>query len=241
MIMKNVFKAALLVVTLIFGSNSVLAQSNDKKANAIVEEMVTAMGGMKNYDAAHFIQWDFVNRKLLWNKWTGDVRIEIPSANQVILVNNNTLKGKVYENGALVQDETKANSLLEKGKAIWINDSYWLVMPWKLQDPGVNLIYVKTDQLPNGTTADIVQLTFNAVGVTPENKYWLYVDKEDHLIKQWAYYQNFKDSEPKFLKPWNNYQKAGNILLSFDRPNEDVGPKNVIVNASIDSSLFTAL
>jgi hypothetical protein len=54
---------------------------------------------------------------------------------------------------------------------------------------------------------DILQLTFNAVGVTPENKYWLYVDKEDHLIKQWAYYQNFKDSEPKFLKPWNNYQK----------------------------------
>jgi hypothetical protein len=95
----------------------------------------------------------------------------------------------------------------EKGKALWINDSYWLVMPWKLQDPGVNLTYVKTEQLSNGTTADILQLTFNAVGVTPENKYWLYVDKEDHLIKQWAYYQNFKDSEPKFLKPWNNYQK----------------------------------
>jgi hypothetical protein len=48
----------------------------------------------------------------------------------------------------------------------------------KLQDPGVNLTYVKTEQLPNGTTADILQLTFNAVGVTPENKYWLYVDKE---------------------------------------------------------------
>jgi hypothetical protein len=45
---------------IIFSSSSVLAQSNDKKANAIVEEMVTAMGGM-NYDAAHFIQWDFVN------------------------------------------------------------------------------------------------------------------------------------------------------------------------------------
>jgi hypothetical protein len=85
-----------------------------KKANAIVEEMVTAMGGM-NYDAVHFIQWDFVNRKLLWNKWTGDVRIENPSANQVILVNINTLKGKVYENGTLVQDEIKVNGLLEKG------------------------------------------------------------------------------------------------------------------------------
>jgi hypothetical protein len=64
-----------------------------KKANAIVEEMVTAMGGMKIM-MLHFIQWDFVNRKLLWNKWTGDVRIENPSANQVILVNINTLKAK---------------------------------------------------------------------------------------------------------------------------------------------------
>jgi hypothetical protein len=27
--------------------------------------MLTAMGGEKNYNAAHFIQWDFVNRKLL--------------------------------------------------------------------------------------------------------------------------------------------------------------------------------
>jgi hypothetical protein len=46
--------------------------------------MLTAMGGEKNYNAAHFIQWDFVNRKL-WDKWTGDVRVENPSANQVIL------------------------------------------------------------------------------------------------------------------------------------------------------------
>jgi hypothetical protein len=51
----------------------------------------------------------------LWNKWTGDVRIENPSANQVILVNINTLKGKVYENGTF-QDEIKVNGLLEKGK-----------------------------------------------------------------------------------------------------------------------------
>jgi hypothetical protein len=81
----------------------------------------------------------------------------------------------------LVQDETKVNGLLEKGKHCGLM-IHWLVMPWKLQDPGVNLTY-ETEQLPNGTTADILQLTFNAVGVTPENKYWLYVDKEDSLNK----------------------------------------------------------
>jgi hypothetical protein len=55
-------------------------------------------------------------------------------------------------------------------------------MPWKLQDPGVNLTYVKTEQLPNGTTADILQLTFNAVGVTPENKYSMSIKKTTKAV-----------------------------------------------------------
>lgn len=241
MIMKTIFKAALILITLIFSFTSVFAQSNDKKADGIVKNMLTAMGGLKNYNKTHFIQWNFVNRKLFWDKWTGNVRIENPTENQVILVNINTLKGKVYENGVLVKDQTKVNGLLKKAKNWWINDSYWLVMPWKLQDPGVNLTYVKTDKLPNGKTADILQLTFSAVGVTPDNKYWLYVDREDHLIKQWAHYKNFNDAKPKFVKPWNNYQKVGSILLSFDRPNEEVGPKNVMVKTNINSSLFSEL
>jgi hypothetical protein len=239
--MKSIWKAALLAVTIISSSVNLEAQTKDKKATAIVQEMLVAMGGEKNYNAAHFIQWDFVNRKLSWDKWTGDVRIENPSANQVILVNINTLKGKVYENGTLVTDENKVNALLEKGKNWWINDAYWLVMPWKLQDPGVTLSYVKTDTLPDGKAVDVLQLTFDGVGVTPDNKYWLYVGKDDHLIQQWAYYQNFNDAEPKFLKPWNNYQKIGDILLSYDRPNENVGPKNVVVKNTFDSAIFSSL
>jgi hypothetical protein len=239
--MKTIFKVKQLLMALVLTGTAIFAQSNDKKANAIVKEMLTAMGGTKNYDNTHFIQWDFVNRTLSWNKWTGDVRVENPSANQVILLNINTLKGKVYENGALVKEEKKANYLLETAKNWWINDSYWLVMPWKLQDPGVNLSYVKSEQLFDGTMTDILQLTFSAVGVTPENKYWIYVDKEKHLITQWAYYQNYNDTEPKFLKPWNNYQKVGNILLSFDRPNENVTPKNVLVKTNFDPSIFSNL
>ncbi|SDW54561.1 DUF6503 family protein [Flavobacterium degerlachei] len=239
--MNGISKLVLILLLVIFDSNSLSAQSDAEKANAIVNEMLDAMGGIKNYNNTHFIQWEFVKRKLYWDKWTGDVRVENPEANQTILVNINTLKGKVYENGVLVVDVKKANELLIKAKNWWINDSYWLVMPWKLQDPGVNLTYVKTEKLANGKTVDILQLTFNQVGVTPDNKYWLYVDQQDHLIKQWAYYKNFDDAEPKFLKPWDNYQKAGTILLSFNRVNEDVGPKNVIVKSDFDASIFSKL
>jgi hypothetical protein len=239
--MKNIIKVAFLAVTVLASSTTVAAQSKDKKANAIVKDMLEAMGGTENYNTTRFIQWDFVNRKLSWDKWTGDVRVENPSAMQVVLVNINTLNGKVFENGLLVTDQEKANALLKKGKDWWINDAYWLVMPWKLQDPGVTLSYVKTDTLPSGKLADVLQLTFNGVGVTPDNKYWVYVGQEDHLVQQWAYYQNFNDAEPKFVKPWNNYQKQGNILLSSDRPNENVGPKNVVVKTTFDTSIFTSL
>jgi hypothetical protein len=239
--MINKLKVVLLVVSVLLSLNQVTAQTKDKKSEAIVKDLLVAMGGEDNYNATRYLQWDFANRKLSWDKWTGDVRLENPADNQVILLNINTLKGKVYENGDLVENETKVNSLLEKGKNWWINDAYWLVMPWKLQDPGTTLSFVKTDVLPNGVAADVLQLTFDGVGATPENKYWLYVSQEDHLIQQWAYYQNFNDAEPKFLKPWNNYQKLGGILLSFDRPNENVGPKNVIVNSALDPSVFTTL
>jgi hypothetical protein len=85
------------------------------KSERYCKEDANTMGGEKNYNAAHFIQWDFVNRKPSWDKMDG-VMLRNPSANQVILVNINTLKGKVYENGTLVTDENKANALLEKGR-----------------------------------------------------------------------------------------------------------------------------
>ncbi|MEC3906074.1 hypothetical protein VOI54_03535 [Tamlana sp. 2201CG12-4] len=220
-------------------SISVPAQSNSDKAVTIANDVVKAMGGMENYNNTRFIQWDFGKRILYWDKWTGDVRIENPEKAQVVLVNINTLTGKAYENGNLVTDKVQTKSMIDQGKRWWINDSYWLVMPWKLEDPGVTLTYVSTEKLPDGQMADVLQLTFNAVGVTPQNKYYIYVDQKDKLIKQWAFFKDFNDKEPRFTMPWDNYQKAGTILLSFNR--SDFGPKNVVVKQEFNPKLFTEL
>jgi hypothetical protein len=67
----------------------------------------------------------------------------------------------------------------------------------------------------------------------------VYVDQQDHLIKQWAFYKNFNDTEPKFIRPWDNYQKAGNILLSFNR--SEFGPTKVIVKDAFDVDIFSKL
>ncbi len=235
----SLIKTIVFLSLLYFNVFITTAQNPDNKALKIAENVVNAMGGRENYNSTRFIQWDFAKRTLYWDKWTGNVRIEAPEKHQVILVNINTLTGKVYENDTLVTDKNKIESLLQQGKNWWINDSYWLVMPWKLQDPGVSLKYVEVNKIGNGHLADVLQLTFNNVGVTPQNKYYVYVDQEDRLIKQWAFFTTIKDKEAKFTLPWDNYQKMENILLSFNR--SQFGPKNVVVKQAFNENLFTEL
>ena len=235
---SSILKLAFLLFFMNFITLTTNAQSSEK-ATDIANKVVTAMGGMENYNNTHFIKWDFGKRTLFWDKWTGDVRIEIPEDSTTILVNINTMAGKVFKNDNQIKDEDALKKQLTKGKNIWINDSYWLVMPWKLQDPGVNLKHLKTEKLPNGNMADVLQLTFNDVGVTPENKYHIFVDQTDHLIKQWAFFPNFNDAEPRFTMPWDNYQKTGDILLSFNR--SKFGPKNVEVKQEMRQNLFSEL
>ncbi|NRS88819.1 Holliday junction resolvase-like predicted endonuclease [Flavobacterium sp. 7E] len=241
--MKKINQIALVFLAIVTIATSGCAEKkhDDKAVDKIVGDIETAMGGKKAYDAIKTLEWSFVGRKLYWNKWTADVRVENPKDNQVVLVNVNTMKGQAFENGTLVTDATKSAALLQSAKEWWINDSYWLVMPWKLQDKGVTLTYVKEDKLADGKEATILQMTFDGVGVTPENKYWIYVENDTHLIKQWAYYNNFNDEAPAFLKPWSDYKKIAGVLFSYDRMNEKVGPTNVIANKDYGPDFFTKL
>lgn len=228
----------LIVLIALFLNYSAFSQS-DQKAVKIANKVMENMGGEENWNNVHYIQWDFGKRKLYWNKWTGDVRVEAPKDGLTVLVNINTNLGKAFKNKELITDEKQTKKLVNQAKKWWINDSYWLTMPWKMLDPGVTLKYIRKDKLPDGHSADVLQMTFENVGVTPQNKYEIYVDKKEHLIKQWSFFSNFNDEKPKFTKPWDNYQPIENVLLSFNR--SDFGPKNVVVKKKFDSLLFTAL
>ena len=56
--------------------------------------------------------------------------------------------------------------LTKLGKGQWINDTYWLVMPFKLKDSGVTLKYVGDGKTQAGDDADVLAMTFKNVGVT---------------------------------------------------------------------------
>jgi hypothetical protein len=204
--------------------------ASDPKAILVADDVMKAMGGRTAWDNTRYIKWNFFGRRtLLWDKYSGWVRIEWSKKPLKVIVNVQTGAGKVELNGV---NQTHPDSLakyLDIGKKVWINDSYWLVMPFKLKDSGVTLKYLGDSRDDAQQDCHLLQLTFKNVGVTPDNKYHVWVDKNTKLVSQWAYFEKFSETSPQLKNAWKNYQRYGQILLSDNRGKADgeLGPIEV--------------
>jgi hypothetical protein len=182
----------------------------------IAEEVVAGLGGRAGWSQARVLEWTFFKpRAHCWDTWTGDYRLD--EGAKTVLMNLNTGRGRVFEGGKEVTDESAVSQELARAKSIWINDSYWLLMPYKLLDPGVTLGYAGERKLSDGRPADVLVLTFEGVGDTPRNKYEVWVAQDTRRVEQWSYWKDRDETEPKFTTPWAGWKRYGPILLSGDR------------------------
>ena len=189
---------------------------SDAKAMEIADAVMEQMGGRKNWDQTRYLTWRFFGRRMhVWDKQTGNIRVE--QGDRVTLMNIHTKQGRVWEQGTEVVDPDTLVNRLDQGYRAWVNDSYWVFMPYKLKDTGVTLRYRGEATTEDGRLADVLVLTFEDTGVTPQNKYEVYVDKERRMVEQWSFFSEASDEEPRFISPWKNWQKYGEILLSDDR------------------------
>lgn len=215
---------------------------SDPRAVAIADEVMAAMGGRENWEATRYITWKFFGSRLhVWDKHTGDIRVEWQdrqNARQILaLMNLHTKKGRAWEGGVEVTEDKALEQVLHTAEGAWINDAYWLVMPYKLKDSGVTLRYLGERVDPEGAMCDVVELTFREVGRTPRNKYHVFVGKEPRLVVHWDYWQDVAVDEPRSLGPWRNWRRFGNILLTDDHG--DRKHTDVAVLASLPRAVFT--
>lgn len=191
---------------------------SDLKAVQIADEVMRAMGGRAQWDAARYLRWTFFNRRaLLWDKHKQRVRIDFYDSQRKIIFNLKDKTGRVWLNGAEQTQPDTLKKYIEQGYKVWINDSYWLVMPFKLKDSGVTLKYLGEKENSIEAKCNVLQLTFKNVGVTPDNKYWIWVSPSSHLVTEWAYFEKFSDETPKFRNAWADYRALGKIMLSVSR------------------------
>ena len=102
-----------------------------------------------------------------------------------------------------------------------MNDSYWLLAPLKIKDPGV-IATPGTQKEFNGVMCDTLRLQFTDVGLTPTDQYLFYVDPASKLPKAWDYIP--KDAGG-VQATWDNYQKFGGLNLATEHHFNDYAIK----------------
>jgi Family of unknown function (DUF6503) len=189
---------------------------SDAKATALADQVMTAMGGYAAWQQTRLLGWDFLDGSYqLWDKQTGDFRWQKDST--VAVYNLQSKQGKAYRSGKDISTTPDGEKLLSKMYPIWVNNSWWLLMPFKLKDSGVTLTYKGAGKLLDGQPAEVLNMTFKNVGVTPDNKYEVLINPKTNLVEEWAYFPKATDAQPAFRRRWMGYQKYGSILLATDR------------------------
>ncbi|MFN7963524.1 MAG: hypothetical protein U0002_19845 [Thermoanaerobaculia bacterium] len=216
------------------------APGSDPKAVAVADQVMTTLGGQKAWEATHWIHFRFAGfRNHWWDKWTGRHRVEFinqKGEHWLILENLNTREGRAWKDGKELAGE-EAKQVVSRGYATWINDTYWLLAPYKLRDPGVTLTLDGEETL-NGQGYDKLHLSFEGVGLTPGDQYWMWVNKSNHLVDRWAYkLQDFKPDQQPVAWDWKEWQRFGSILLSPTRYNPAENKSILLDHIEVDQPM----
>lgn len=136
------------------------------EADGLARDVQEALN-ITGYKALNEIQFSFRDHHYLWNKAEERVLVSWEDY-QVDLILSETENSKILQGGK----ESNRIDLIDKAKAYFYNDSYWLVAPFKFFDPGVVRSLVETN---NGSKALLI--THTSGGVTPGDSYLWHFDE----------------------------------------------------------------
>jgi hypothetical protein len=201
------------------------AAESEPAAVAIAERALESLGGSDAWRATRFLRFDWaverggeqvVRRAHFWDKWTGDYRLEAPTGEGetfVVAMNIGSREGRAWVGGVELEGEALAKRL-EEAFGAWTNDTYWLLAPYKLLDPGVSL-KLAGQESEGGKTWDRLELGFDGVGLTPKDRYWMWVNRDTGLVDRWDYVLKGGD-EPPTSWSWEGWADHGSIKLPND-------------------------
>ena len=96
--------------------------------------------------------------------------------------------------------------------ARWVNDAYWFLAPLKLRDKGVKVEAGGPKEI-SGVTYETLRLSFDQVGMTPTDRYVLYLDPKTKLVHAWDYIPQTGDG---MQATWEKYQTFGGLNLATE-------------------------
>lgn len=129
-----------------------------------------------------------------------------------------TLNGESTAVNVWDHDPATASEAEQAAFRRWTNDAYWLLMPLKLDDPGVH--FSRPQMTEDGL---VVTMSFgDGVGLTSGDQYDLRVDLKRGVIDRWTYRPN---PDTAVTWNWEGYQDFNGLYLATQRVPQDGGSR----------------
>jgi hypothetical protein len=194
---------------------------SDPAAVAIAGGVMRSLGGRQAWDALPGLCWTFgvsshdsvrFSRHHEWDKLTGRHRVEgtLPGGMPFVVVHTlgDSTHGAAWIGGRAIHGDS-LHAFIRQANAMWVNDSYWFLMPYKLLDPGVTL---KSGGVVRDSAGafDRLALTFDHVGLTPGDRYWVDVSRATHRVERWEMVLQGRQPPP-VRYTWEGWERHGTL------------------------------
>ena len=230
-------------------------------ASLYAERVMESLGGRRAWDRTRYLAFDWkvsrdgqivADRHHAWDRYEGRYRVEYDrdGSRRVVVFDVNAVSphpelgkvpaGQAWADGVPL-DGLARDSALARAYRIFINDSYWALMPFKWDDPGVQLAYEGMQTLSDGRAYAVIALSFEpGLGVT-EDRYRAFVDPDSGRMAAWQYHLGSSD-EPGPVIWWEDWERVGDIRFAMTRRTDggDVGVffENVVAARDVPAGAF---
>lgn len=244
--------SALLLSLVVLAANGQPAPSATPNADDVARRAIDVLGG-PGWEKARYVAFTFnverdgkiaASYAQRYDRYTGDYRVSGKNRegrDVLVIMNVNTKQGRAWMDGQEVADP---KDLLTFGYRRFINDTYWLLMGYKTFDPGVHRALEAPQTDACGATHDVVRLSFDNVGLTPGDVYWMWVNRDTGLVDEW--HMRLEGSKPEdepSVVVFRDYRRFGNALISTRREirgkNQFIRLDDVTVSESVPAGAFT--
>ena len=218
--------------------------------------MAEGAGGLKAWNALPGVAFEWsvvkdssevVRTRHVWDKKRDRVRSEWPVGEDSIAVAIYELEGfdpeapagQVAINGYQLTG-AQANERLAEANGRFVNDGYWMLAPLKVLEPGVRRAVEKRGGF------DRLALSFDNVGLTPGDRYWIEVDDVTGSMTGWSYLLEGSETEGAWdwVEPMTLDTPQGPLSFARMKVNRDDGTAILTdpeVLDEIDETEFTDL
>jgi hypothetical protein len=221
------------------------------EALALARQVRDFAGGEAALSQVKHLVFTFAgSRRLFWSLAEQKVRVENLAPAPGPGVRGQHWEVLVYDHGAgedLLRSPPKPHPQAPNlsARSMWINDTYWLLVPLKVLDDGVVLsIDPRGDDDPEGVAR--LRLAFDGVGITPKDQYVLHVETATGKVLRWDYWRDPKRAPASWR--FEGWTQLGPVRLALSHPPVDEGARgarsielsDVVVNGPVPEAVWTS-